>query len=87
MTGRTELLDWYLANLRKLALSRHKTHDLTPMNLLHSDEALLQQIVAAESNEIPAEIESRPSMFLDWRVYLTATIVGLLVLIGLYLRQ
>lgn len=42
---RDDLHDWYLAYLRKNALSRKKYQDLTPMALVDSDKEMLKQIV------------------------------------------
>jgi len=83
MTAPNNLIDWYLAWLRKRA-QPDRNPDQTPMTLLESDEALVRQIVESEvkrKNPGPvARSATGPGDFL-WKLMLTLSILGTAILV------
>jgi hypothetical protein len=84
---RDDLLDWYLAHLRKNALSRQKFQDLTPMALVDSDKEMLKQLVEQSAVERVSEPHRIPQTIDDnyWMIQLaiTITVTGLLLIAAL----
>jgi hypothetical protein len=74
---RDDLLNWYLAQLRKNALTRKKFQDLTPMALVESDKEMLKQIVE-ESAQIDVLKQPVIANILDnnyWMIQLALTVI------------
>ncbi len=79
-----DLLEWYLATLRKNAQSGRDDPDLTPMTLLDADRALVHAIVEQEvrstsSITVVVPPNSKPAF---WLVLAALVVIGVVVLMG-----
>jgi hypothetical protein len=85
---RDDLLNWYLAQLRKNALTRKKFQDLTPMALVESDKEMLKQIVEDSVQSYVPNSAISTSVLDDnyWLVQLALTVIvtGMLLIALIY---
>lgn len=70
-----DLLDWYLAYLRKNALNRKPSQDLTPMTLVDSDKEMLQQIVEESAQPDEAALHTSTLQRNSWLIQLVLAVV------------
>jgi hypothetical protein len=78
-----DLLNWYLAHLRKNALSRKTFQDLTPMALVDSDKEMLRRIVEESAHNVVAVPSFGARLSTNsWMIQLalTVSICGLLLI-------